>query len=96
MKLINYRCSDKIYKLLDDLFYYSGYNTDELGIPNMNSRLWFNYVACDLNIDTHSYIPEEIVTALMQKYSEGVTVLHKVNNTWDFEQLKENWEVSIL
>ena len=96
LKLINYRCSDKIYKLLDDLFYYSGYNTDELGIPNMNSRLWFNYVACDLNIDTHSYIPEEIVTVLMQKYSEGVTVLHKVNNTWDFEQVKENWEVSIL
>ena len=96
LKLINYRCSDKIYKLLDDLFYYSGYNTDELGIPNMNSRLWFNYVACDLNIDTHSYIPEEIVTALLQKYSEGVTVLHKVNNTWDFEQVKENWEVSIL
>lgn len=95
-----YRCSNLMWDLIDDLFYYSGYATDEMGAPNLTSRKWFNFASCDLVMDTNVAISDECEADLISKYAEGVTVLHKQvisgANTWDFEQTHENWEVSLL
>lgn len=96
LKYIVYKCSEKIQNVLNNLFYYSGYATDELGVPNLNSRSWFNFIACDIDINTISYIPQELIDDLAKLYAEGITVLHKNSGQWDFEQIKANWEVSIL
>ena len=100
LKFAKYSCSDKIKASILDLFYYGGYATDEMKTPNVNTRAWFNFLSCELIADTISYIPEEILQDIIAKYSQGVTFLHKniISSvpTWDFEQTKENWEVSIL
>lgn len=96
LKFVEYRCSDKVYNALKDLFYYSGYATDELGSPDMTSRAWFNFVACDLVMNTIAYIPAEIEADIISKYAEGVFFLHKRNSTWNFDLNKANWEVSLL
>ena len=100
LKFAEYSCSDKIKASILDLFYYGGYATDEMKTPNVNTRAWFNFLSCELIADTISYIPEEILQDIISKYSQGVTFLHKniISSvpTWDFEQTKENWEVSIL
>ena len=100
LKFAEYSCSNKIKASILDLFYYGGYATDEMKTPNVNTRAWFNFLSCELIADTISYIPEEILQDIIAKYSQGVTFLHKniISSvpTWDFEQTKENWEVSIL
>lgn len=96
LKKVIYRASEVLRQALDDLFYYSGYATDELGTPDMSSRKWFNYVACDLVANTISYIPSDMESDLVRRYSEGVTFLHANYGVYDFSQLKENWEVSIF
>lgn len=96
-KLCTYKVSDRMKQLLLDLFYYFGYTTNELKIPNLQSRLWFNYVACELEVsNTGKNISEELMNNLIQRYNQGITILHKVNGEWDFAQVKENWEVDLL
>lgn len=96
MKQVVYKASSTLLTAIDDLFFYSGYATDKLGTPDMTSRKWFNFVSCDLVINSVSYIPVEIEADLISKYAEGVTFLHKNISTWDFNQTHENWEVSLL
>lgn len=100
MKFTLYKCSEKIRSLLLDLFYFSGYATEEMGTPQMTSRAWFNYVACSLIADTITYIPENQLADLMAKYNDGVYFMHKniisLVPTWDFDFTHENWEVSLL
>ena len=96
-KLCLYQVSDRMKQLLLDLFYYFGYTTNELKIPNLQTRLWFNYIACELEVsDTGKNISEELMSNLIQRYNQGITILHKVNGQWDFAQITENWEVSLL
>ena len=96
-KLVEYQCSERMRKLLADLFYYFGYTTNELKIPQLNTRVWFNYIACELELeDTGKNLPQDIIENLKERYSNGLTILHKVNGTWNFAQDKENWEVDLL
>ena len=39
---------------------------------------------------------QEIEDELKGIMRNGFTIIHKYNNTWDIEQVKENWEVSML
>lgn len=95
-KVMFYQCSEKMRRIVADLFYYNGYATNELKIPNLHTRKWFNYVMCDMIINEEYNLTEEIKEDLKTKYQIGVTILHHVNEDWDFEQVKENWEVSII
>jgi len=82
-----------------DLFYYCGYACNYQATPNTNSRKWFNFVQCEPVFDqtsTDAYLSDEVKKELINKYKEGVTVLHKPTTTWDFDQVKENWEVSLF
>lgn len=94
-----YRCSPKVRQGLADLFYYTGYISNEIKLPNITSRKWFNFLQCD---PVFSYVPrisEDIKADIIAKFNEGITFLHKNVisdvNTWDFEQTKENWEVAL-
>lgn len=94
-KLMLYKVSDNMKNALYDLFYYTGYVCNYNAKPDFNSRTWFNFVQCNpvFDIDTMSvYINNDIKNDLINRYNEGVTLLHKVENAWDFEQLKENYE----
>ena len=100
-KFMLYKISQRMENILFDLFYYTGYLSGERATPNVNTRVWFNFLACELEIDENSSknIPESIINDIKMKYSAGVTFLHKNTLsgvvTWDFAQQYENWEVTI-
>lgn len=95
IKYNKYQIGDNLKKAMADLFYYCGYKRDIQGTPNSTNRYWFNFVQANLVIATTNNIPSEIMNDIVSKYSEGITRLHH-HTTWDFNQEKENWEVSLL
>lgn len=92
--------SSRMKQAIADLFYYCGYATNEQKTPNLNTRGWFNYVQCELSLNGLIY-NEECTEEYVRKFSEGVTLFHRVTGAvatavgkhWDFEQVLENWEV---
>lgn len=97
-KLCKYEISERMKNALYDLFYYTGYAENSTKIPNVNTRLYFNYLSCELEFmeNTSKNIPEFAITRIKELYKGGITFLHKVNGSWNFEQDKENFEVSLM
>ena len=91
-KLCIYEPLPNMKHALDDLFYYCGYAVEKSGIPNENSRIWFNFVQADMVFYRNKACPDWAIEKLKEKYREGVTILHKFNGEYNPEQTKENWE----
>ena len=95
--IIQYQVSSKLRSLMNSTFYYCGYASDRYGLPKARNRVWFDFLQCEPVFDeerTSAY--QEFVKDIKSRYSSGVTRFHKVNNTWNFEQTKENWEYSLV
>ena len=102
-----YKPSDEVEKLIDDLFYYTGYATNRMGIPNTNNRLYFNFVQCEpvlnykfeRNMVAHTIkgfnLPKSFQDELEKIMRSGYTILHKVNDKYDINQRYENYETSV-
>lgn len=95
MKSCLYKISDRMKKAIGDLFYYCGYSRNIQGDPSYVTRYWFNYIQANLMFATTVNIPDECLADIIDKFNQGVTILHH-HTTWNFDQDKENWEVSIL
>jgi len=91
---------DCVYQMTDqqktnflNLFYYCGYAIREMRKPVINSRYWFNFLQCTPQFVTPSAnITNEYLADITARLKEGVTFYHNHNTTWDFDQIKENWE----
>ena len=99
-KLCYYQISERMTKVLDDLFYYCGYSVEEQMIPVVNTRRNFNFVQADLKIVETSNLTSDIESDIIEKFSQGVTFIHKTQfygaTMWDLEQENENWELALL
>ena len=95
-KLMRYTVSERMKSILWDLFFFTGYQCGYKGIPNYTSRTRFNFVSCDLELIVIKNITEDIIKDIKTKYSAGVTFIHNVSSTWDFDQKYENWETSLF
>lgn len=95
-KLMRYKVSDRMKSILWDLFFFTGYQCGYKGIPNYTSRIRFNFVSCELELIPVMNITEDIIKDIKTKYSAGVTFIHNVSSTWDFDQKYENWETSLF
>ena len=86
--------------LINDLFFYAGYRSERMGLPNHNTRVNFDYLECDAVFENLGSIPNDCLEELVNAFKNGVTYLHKTtrgNKTkWDFRQEYENWEVSLI
>ena len=99
-QLTEWRCSDNMRKAIYDLFYYCGYATNEMKVPNLYSRLWFNFIQAELEIKENNNLPDFVTNDLIERFKNGVTVMHclveqvgqEQVKSWDFDQEKENWE----
>ena len=96
LKLKLYEVSPRMKQLLYDLFFYTGYISNTLGLPKTNTRTRFNFVSCELVFEQVPNLPEDIVEDIKNRYSIGLTFLHRYNSIWDFEQKYENWETSLV
>lgn len=95
-KICTYDVSDEMSRILDDLFYYGGYISNEQMVPDISTRYWFNYVQATLVLDDSSNVPEGIEDDIKARFSEGVTFMHCHDGDFDLRQEKENWEASLL
>lgn len=85
----------------NDIFHYYGYNRGGiLGQPDVNSRTWFNYLKCEVDLRRATSIPSWLYEQVKEAFRNGVTFFHKqvINNIpiWDLNQLKENYETFLL
>lgn len=99
LKYFVYTPTDMMKNLLNDLFFYAGYNTNRMGKPTHNNRVNFDYLECEASIQAISSIPDECLTELINCFKTGCTYLHKTTRAvdkWDFAQKYENWENSLL
>lgn len=90
---IEYSVSDELKNMIFNLFHYCGYKENKIGIPNLDSRMWFNFIQCDLVLRSFALSSnEEVQKDIIDKFKAGVTKYHYTDNTWDFKQEKENAE----
>ena len=95
-RLIRYEISPRMKKAMFDVFYYTGYVSGQMKVPDMTSRVWFNFVKCDIIFTSEENIPSECVDDLKELFNAGVTIMHRYNGVWDWDRTKENWEVNLL
>ena len=98
LKYLVYEPNDIMKTMLYNLFFFAGYNSQRMGLPNHNTRLNFDYLECDAVINKTANIPDDCLSELINSFKNGVTYIHKTNRTtdkWDFEQKYENWEKSL-
>lgn len=101
LKYMVYEPTPVMKNLLNDLFFYAGYKSDRMGLPNHNTRCNFDYLECDASFENLGSIPNDCLNELINAFKNGVTYLHKTTRTsnkvkWDFKQEYENWEKSLL
>ena len=86
--------------LINDLFFYAGYRSDRMGLPNHNTRVNFDYLECEAQFENLGSIPSNCLEELVNAFKNGVTYLHKTTRSglakWDFKQEYENWENSLI
>lgn len=92
MKLETWTCSDRMKKALADLYYYQGYSTNEQKVPDTNTRKNFNFIQCNAVLINEKNLDDKYIENLKERYAIGVTVLHKYNDTWDWDQTSGNLE----
>ena len=95
-KFVLYNISDRMKKLVGDLFYYCGYKLDVQDIPNITSRYWFNFVQAELVLNDSNNLSSDIEEDIKARFRDGVTFFHYRNEQFNLAQDKENWEISLL
>lgn len=89
---------NRIYKKLD----YTGYAHNAYEAPNVDSRIWYNYIQCTprINFEGTKQYKTSWLNDLKQKYQQGVTVFHHNMPSdvdfYDFGREHENWETWIV
>lgn len=89
----HYEPSPRMKELLLDLFYYYGYKDNVCEIPDITSRLNFNYLKCEpILLFSQENVTLECRNELENCYRTGVTIIHKFKNSWDIAQQSGNLE----
>ena len=76
-------------KIIDDYFTQYGYMINELKLPDMTSRTYFNYVQIGRNDDigfsnTLGSVPQDAMEVINNIYRRGVTIWHNHDNVGDY------------
>lgn len=94
-KIVNYCVTNEVRKALYNLFFYTGYKCDYMGVPDVTSRKRFNFIQCEAYFTEYPNLQEDLIANIKEKFIDGVTYLHYYNGEWDFSQMYENWEKEI-
>ena len=93
--IFKYKVSDRMYNLVDNLFYYCGYATNEMKVPSTNTRIWWNFIQANLVYKACNF-EKAFQLEMSSKWANGITIYHNRSHAWDLDQVKENWETSIF
>lgn len=101
-KVVYYEVSPLMKTALNNLFHYCGYSVETSGIPDETSRIWFNFVQADIDLDIEfsntsaRFVPSYAIPEIKARYASGLTILHNQGATWNPQQDKENYERSLF
>lgn len=100
-KYVEYKCSDRVESTINDLFYYCGYADDRFAVPELDTRLWFNFIQCEPVFDEEECtVYKDYLDDIKARYQLGITNYHRNEvegvDPYDWDQTKENWETSLL
>lgn len=96
LHLVTYKARQEILDSLNNYFYYYGYACDEFKIPDLNTRIYFNYIECD-PVFTDEYgevLPQEIIDEIKAKCVEGITCFHNADALAQNYENYERWLIS--
>ena len=99
LKFLEYEPTPIVRKMVDDLFFYAGYRSGRIGLPNHNTRLNFDYLEANVQFENIRSIPNDCLQELANCFKSGVTYLHYNSNItggYDFDQSHENWETFLF
>lgn len=103
-KFVQYQVDNHFVDELFNLFYYTGYCSNETIKPEHNVRHNFDYLEAVVEFDEIGRIPLEVIDLIKEKYNQGVYYLHKnyfsyqlpdgtsYQSEYDFELLSSNFE----
>ena len=94
-KLCYYKSSDELINAIWDLFHYFGYKCNRYGLPSIDTRCNFNFVQGQMVLKDYTF-NEDIADEITRKWAEGITFMHLNSGSYDFEQVYENIENSLL
>lgn len=98
LHVARYEVPNFVRKSLYHAFDLTGYAQEKYGIPDVDSRLWYNFIQCDPIFLEQGYdkYKQTWLDDVRAKYQSGVTVFHNRNGAFDLEQQYENWETWIV
>lgn len=72
-------------EIIDNYFSMYGYRVNELKVPNLNSRTYWNYIKT-VNVNILGDIPQEDLQKLKNMFNSGVTLWHDPTKFLDYSQ----------
>lgn len=89
--------SKQVKESIYNLFRLTGYACDYYGIPSFTSRKFYNFIQCEPDFEDSEWgYGNELLDDIKARFRIGVTVYHKYNNKYDFDQKLENFESWLL
>ena len=98
LKYIEYDPSEAVSDALFNLFYYCGYACNDMGVPDIHSRVYFDYLQADAELEAmNANIPNVFLDEARTRISEGITVIHKpMADLGLLDCAYENWEKTLF
>lgn len=100
--LFEFEPREEVRELINDFFSLFGYAQGYYMVPDLDSRLWFNYCRGTVDIDNYKKKRslEENKADIVQRFQQGVYKIHRVNTPlgtfWDMKLERQNYERAIL
>ena len=87
------QCTEAMKKAIYNLFRLTGYSCNDYQIPSFNTREFYNFVQCKAVFDESGWkYGQDFLNDIKSRFETGITVYHKVDNNYDWNQEKENFE----
>lgn len=87
------QCTEAMKKAIYNLFRLTGYSCNDYQIPSFNTREWYNFIQCKAVFDESNWrYGQDFLNDIKSRFETGITVYHKVDNDYDWNQEKENFE----
>ena len=104
LQVFYYIASPKVRHQVEKLFYYYGYKSERVGLPNPNIRIGWDFLQCQAEFNKNEWnVPEEYIMDLKTQLEAGTTFIHYIaepnqedNSHWDIDQQYANYEKSIM
>lgn len=93
---LTYQVEDYVKESLLARFRYTGYATNYMKLPDVNSRLWYNFLQANIVFTASApVVYEPYLSNIQSKFKSGVTFFHAVGQNYNFNRDFENLEISI-